>query len=215
MVYWGHLLSYLKHIICNKRGYEYGGYPQKKQIGREEEKPTQIKETNESITKGAMPKKNEIVTNWETDYDNNPRSATSQIWSNILHNLSICIFLKTASGMSKLLMSQTIKKDWNAFPSITSYILLKIYKACTQPLTLWDNVPSPKLNKIRRLPNHLAYVISGDFDYINVGNVYLVHSLWMMSVHQCFICSSILIIFKCIHGQCPDYLSTSIIHNAN
>ena len=94
-------------------------------------------------------------------------------------------------------------------------VLLKIYKAHIQPrfdygITVWGCTTEYNLNKVQRIQNMAARIITGNFDYINCRGVDLVKSLKLLTVRErrdYFLC---LLTFKCIHGLAPHYLSDRI-----
>ena len=95
-------------------------------------------------------------------------------------------------------------------------ILLKIYNSVVQPtidycLTVWGNTTTCNLNKIQRIQNYAARIMTNEFDYINVRGIELVKRLGWMSVKQRFNYFCLLLMFKCIHGQAPDYLCNNVV----
>ena len=100
--------------------------------------------------------------------------------------------------------------------TISKEILMKIYMTSIQPcidyaLTIWGNTTLKNLAKVQRIQNYAARIITGEFDYINVRGVDLVKKLGWMSVKQRFDYFCLLLMFKCIHGLAPDYLTCNII----
>lgn len=100
--------------------------------------------------------------------------------------------------------------------SLSPEILIKIYMTTIQPcidyaLTIWGNTTLKNLDKVQRIQNYAARLITGQFDYINVRGIDLVKQLGWMSIQQRFDYFCILLTFKCIHGQAPNYLTCNII----
>ena len=91
-----------------------------------------------------------------------------------------------------------------------------MYKTYIQPkieytLTLWGNAPYGSIRKIQRLQNRAARYISGNFDYVNSRGLDILRSLKLPNISErrdYFICK---LIFQCIHGLAPSYLSDRII----
>jgi len=95
-------------------------------------------------------------------------------------------------------------------------ILLKIYVSSVQPsidyaISVWGNTTKVNLDKIQRVQNYAARVITGQFDYINVRGIHIVKTLGWMNVKQRFYYFNVLLMFKCIHGFAPLYLSNNVI----
>lgn len=94
--------------------------------------------------------------------------------------------------------------------------LLQIYKSYIQPkidyaITVWGYTTEMNMNKIQRLQNRVARAIFNNYDYINVRGIDLVASMNLMNVRQRRDYFMSLLMFKCIHGLAPDYLSNEII----
>lgn len=97
-------------------------------------------------------------------------------------------------------------------------IMLKIYRAYIQPkfdygISLWGCTTESNLNKIQRIQNQAARLITGNFDYVNTRGIDLVKNLKLYNVRErrdYFITS---LIFKAIHGIAPSYLSDNITMN--
>ena len=124
-------------------------------------------------------------------------------WNNYIAKLSKNLSFKV-SKFSRL--SKTLPKD----------ILLKIYNSTIQPtidyaISVWGQTSKTNLSKIQRLQNHSARIIEKNFDYINTRGIDLVHKLGWMDVRERFIYFQTLLMFKCIHGQAPDYLTNNVI----
>ena len=67
------------------------------------------------------------------------------------------------------------------------------------------------LKCLQRTQNYAARVVVGEFDYINVGGVDLLKHLEWMTIFPRYHYFCLLLMFKCIHGQAPDYLCNNII----
>ena len=103
----------------------------------------------------------------------------------------------------------------NIFPRS---ILLKIYKAYIQPrfdygVTVWGSTTEGNLNKIQRIQNLAARILTGNYDFINYRGIDLVKSLKLFNIRErrdYFLC---VLIFKSIHGLAPYYLSDRVDMN--
>lgn len=100
----------------------------------------------------------------------------------------------------------------NIFPR---NILIRIYKAYIQPrfdygVTVWGCTTQGNLDKIQRIQNQFARIITGNYDYINVRGADLLKSLKLYNIKErrdYFLC---VLMFKCIHGIAPYYLSDRV-----
>ena len=99
--------------------------------------------------------------------------------------------------------------------SLNNPTLLKIYNSVIQPsidyaLTVWGVTTGINLNKIQRMQNYAARIITKNFDYVNVRGIELVKQLGWMNVRQRFIYFQNLLMFKSIHGLVPVYLQNNV-----
>ena len=99
--------------------------------------------------------------------------------------------------------------------SLDNKTLLKIYNSMIQPsidyaLTVWGVTTGINLNKIQRMQNYAARIITKNFDYINVRGIELVKQLEWMNVRQRFTYFQNLLMFKSIHGLVPIYLQNNV-----
>ena len=75
--------------------------------------------------------------------------------------------------------------------------------------TIWGSV-NANTKCIQRLQNRAARIICNNFDIINYRGIDLVRELQWLSISQrinYFLC---VLVFNCIHGNAPRYLSDSI-----
>ena len=94
--------------------------------------------------------------------------------------------------------------------------LKKIYSSTIQPcidyaISVWGNTTNQNLNKVQRLQNHCARIIENNFDYVNVRGLQLVSNLGWMNVRERFMYFQVLLIYKCIYGLAPTYLTNNVI----
>ena len=95
-------------------------------------------------------------------------------------------------------------------------IMKMIYDRTIQPVidygcSVWYNTTSKNLEKLQKVQNYAARIISGNFDYINVRSILLIRSLkWMTISERCEYFTAMLM-FKAINGLVPNYLSDSIV----
>ena len=95
-------------------------------------------------------------------------------------------------------------------------IMKLIYDRTIQPVidygcSVWYNAACKNLEKLQKVQNYAARIISGNFDYINVRSISLIRSLkWMTISERCEYFTTRLM-FKAINGLVPNYLSDSIV----
>ena len=97
-------------------------------------------------------------------------------------------------------------------------IMKLIYDRTIQPVidygcgcSVWYNTTCKNLEKLQKVQNYAARIISGNFDYINVRSISLIRSLkWMTISERCEHFTAMLM-FKAINGLVPNYLSDSIV----
>ena len=131
-----------------------------------------------------------------------------QIHENLLWDcqiMNVCKKLSRKVGMLSRLRKSTPRE-----------LLLKIYMSSIQPtidyaLTVWGSTTKSNLNCLQRIQNYAARVITGEFDYINVRGADIVEQLKWMNVFQRYHYFCLLLMFKCVHGQAPDYLCNNVI----
>ena len=73
-------------------------------------------------------------------------------------------------------------------------------------ISIWGYTSRQNLNKIQRLQNRAARIITGNRDYVNTRGIELVKTLKWMCVSQRRYYFMLLLMFKSIHGLAPDYL---------
>ena len=76
--------------------------------------------------------------------------------------------------------------------------------------SVWYNTTCKNLEKLQKVQNYAARIISGNFDYINVRGISLIRSLkWMTMSERCEYFTAMLM-FEAVNGLVPKYLSDSI-----
>ena len=98
---------------------------------------------------------------------------------------------------------------------LPSALLLNIYKTYVQSkidygLSIWDCTTEVNLNRVQRIQSLLARIICNNFDYIHSRGIDLVRSLKLQTIRErrdYFLC---VLMFKCIHGLAPHYLSNDV-----
>ena len=65
--------------------------------------------------------------------------------------------------------------------------------------------------RVQRLKNRAVRIISKDFDYINTESQTLIKTLNLQTLNERRDYSTMCLIFKCIHGTVPEYLSDQVI----
>ena len=95
-------------------------------------------------------------------------------------------------------------------------IMKLIYDRTIQPVidygcSVWYNTTCENVEKLQKVQNYAARIISGNFDYINVRSISLNRSSkWMTISERCEYFTAMLM-FKAINGLVPNYLSDSIV----
>ena len=94
----------------------------------------------------------------------------------------------------------------------TSHILNKIYVSAVQPtidyaICSWGFTSNCNIHKIQRLQNYVARIVTSNFDYINHRGIDIVKSLCWMNVVQRRNYFTLVLMFKCLRGLAPNYLS--------
>ena len=95
-------------------------------------------------------------------------------------------------------------------------VLNKIYLSSIQPvidyaICSWGFTFNYNIDKIQRLQNFAARIVSDNFNYINHRGLDIIKSLKWMNVRQRRNYFTLLLMFKCINGYAPDYLCNNVI----
>ena len=103
---------------------------------------------------------------------------------------------------------------------LPQYLLMSIYTSIIQPIidyaiSIWGYTSSHNLNKIQRLQNRSARIITRNYDYINTRGIDIVKNLKWMSVSQRRDYFMSILMFKSIHGLAPDYMCDEIDMQCN
>ena len=77
-------------------------------------------------------------------------------------------------------------------------------------LSIWGCTMEVNLNRVQRIQNLLARIICNNFDYIHSCGIDLVWSLKLQTIRERRDYSLCVIMFKCIHGLAPHYLSNDV-----
>ena len=99
-------------------------------------------------------------------------------------------------------------------------LLMTVYKAYFQSkfdygISVWGCTTQSNIDKIQRMQNRVARIITGCYDFINTRGLDLVDELNLQNITEkgnYFLCN---LMFKSIHGLAPTYLSDSIVMNAD
>ena len=94
-------------------------------------------------------------------------------------------------------------------------LLLKVYKSYIQSksdygLSIWRCTTEGNLDRVQRIQNFCARIICNNYGYINTRGIDLVKSLKLQPIRErryYFLC---VLMFKCIHGLAPHYLSNDV-----
>ena len=94
---------------------------------------------------------------------------------------------------------------------LPSHMLMYIYTSIIQPkidyaISIWGYTTARNINKVQRLQNRAARILTGNYDYVNTRGIDLVKTLGLMNVSQRRDYFMIMLMFKSIHGLVPNYL---------
>ena len=100
-------------------------------------------------------------------------------------------------------------------PVLPSQMLMYIYTSIIQPkidyaISIWGYTTAHNINKVQRLQNRAAGILTGNFDYVNTRGIDLVKNLGLMNVTQRRVYFMIIMMFKSIHGLVPAYICDEI-----
>ena len=100
-------------------------------------------------------------------------------------------------------------------PVLPSQMLMYIYTSIIQPksdyaISVWGYTTAHNINKVQRLQNIAARILTGNYDYVNTRWIDLVKTLGFMNVSQRRDYFMIILMFKSIHGLVPNYLCDEI-----
>ena len=98
---------------------------------------------------------------------------------------------------------------------LPSQMLMYIYTSIVQPkidyaISIWGYTTAHNINKVQRLQNRAARILTGNFDYVNTRGIDLVNNLGLMNVIQRRDYFMLIMMFKSIHGLVPDYICDQI-----
>lgn len=100
--------------------------------------------------------------------------------------------------------------------SVPSHILNTICRTCLFPTfdyvcSVWGNAKVQHKRKVQRLQNYAARIVTNNFDYVNTRGEDLVRGLKWQTFNDRVNYFTALLMFKCIHGLAPHYLSDHIV----
>ena len=100
-------------------------------------------------------------------------------------------------------------------PVLPSQMLMYIYTSIIQPkidyaISIWGYTTAHNINKVQRLQNRAARILTGNFDYVNTRGIALVKTLGLMNDTQRRDYFMIIMMFTSIHGLVPDYICDQI-----
>ena len=90
-------------------------------------------------------------------------------------------------------------------PVLPSQTLMYICSSIIQPkidyaISIWGYTTAHNINKVQRLQNRAARILTGNFDYVNTRGIDLVKNLGLMNVTQRRDYFMLIMMFKSIHG---------------
>ena len=91
-------------------------------------------------------------------------------------------------------------------PVLPSQIQHKIDYA----ISVWGYTTAHNIDKVQRLQNRAARILTGNFDYVNTRGIDLVKTLGLTNVSQIRDYCMIILMFKSLHGLVPNYLCDEI-----
>ena len=99
-------------------------------------------------------------------------------------------------------------------------LLLQVYKSYIQPkldyvLAIYGCTTQENLTLVQRLQNHTAWLIMGNFDYINFRGIGLVKSLGLYTIEERIDYFPAILMFKSTHALGPAYLCNQVDMNVN
>ena len=102
-------------------------------------------------------------------------------------------------------------------PVLPSHMLMYIYTSIIQlkidyAISIWGYTTAHNnfINKVQRLQNRAARILTGNYDYVNTRGIDLVKTLGLMNVSQRRDYFMIMLMFKSIHGLVLNYLCDEI-----
>ena len=113
---------------------------------------------------------------------------------------------------TKTLIQKVFSTDFGRICHVIS--ILKVY-SIIQPkidyaISIWGYTTAHNINKVQRLQNRAARILTGNFDYVNTRGIDLVKNLGLMNVIQRRDYFMLIMMFKSIHGLVPDYICDQI-----
>ena len=114
-------------------------------------------------------------------------------------------------SISKKLVFFIISRLSRLKPVLPSQMLMYIYSSIIQPkidyaISIWGYTTAHNINKVQRLQNRAARILTGNFDYVNTRGIDFVNNLGLMNVTQRRDYFMLIMMFKTIHGLVPDYI---------
>ena len=77
--------------------------------------------------------------------------------------------------------------------------------------SVWSHTKKSNINKLQRVQNYAARIITGNFDYLNINSIDLIRSLrWANVQERCDYFTAVLM-YKAIHGLTPIYMTNNIV----
>ena len=94
--------------------------------------------------------------------------------------------------------------------------LMTIYKSIMQPkidyaITVWGYSSESNIDKVQRMQNRAVRAMLNNYDFINVRGIDLIKEMKILNIRQRRDYFMSVLMYKCIHGEAPTYLSNEII----
>ena len=99
---------------------------------------------------------------------------------------------------------------------VKTEMLKLLYEKTIQPVmdyacSLWCHTKKSNINKLQRVQNYVARIITGNFDYLNTNSIDLICSLrWANVQERCDYFAAVLM-YEAIHGLTPMYMTNNIV----
>jgi len=99
--------------------------------------------------------------------------------------------------------------------SVPMELLSQIYLTYIQPVmeygcTIWGFSNESNIKRVQAIQNQIARVVSGNYDFINVRGHHLVSELGWRDFCDRRNYLMLSLMYKCVHGHAPHYLTNNI-----
>jgi hypothetical protein len=96
--------------------------------------------------------------------------------------------------------------------SLSSKIFTTYLRPCLEyGITVWGGCSEEGMNKVQKFQNLAARIVKKNYDYINHRGLDIVESLGWHTIRQRRDYHLSFLMYKCVHGQAPDYLRDNVL----